>query len=265
MNAARQYYLFGSIVVSLFLATSCQKAALFDDYVIATIMDPTPQVIVIEPTQEPDLDGDGFSVSEGDCDDTNAAINPNAIEIAYDGIDQDCEDGDLVDRDENGYPSTVVEGGTDCNDEDPAIRPSAAEICNGLDDNCDGVVDLDAVDQTGYFVDEDGDTYGSTPGAACPEFMPNGTSPNGGDCDDTAPAIHPDAVETSCGIDQDCDGDYIPCDNSDDDRDGYAEIHGDCDDTNASVYPGAAEICDDLDNDCDEAVDENLTEPCPSL
>ncbi|KKR97512.1 MAG: Na-Ca exchanger/integrin-beta4 [Candidatus Uhrbacteria bacterium GW2011_GWF2_41_16] len=95
MNAARQYYLFGSIVVSLFLATSCQKAALFDDYVIATIMDPTPQVIVIEPTQEPDLDGDGFSVSEGDCDDTNAAINPNAIEIAYDGIDQDCEDGDL--------------------------------------------------------------------------------------------------------------------------------------------------------------------------
>ena len=122
------------------------------------------------------------------------------------------------------------------------MNPGAVGIDgNGLDDDCDGTVDLGASD-------DDGD------GAAPPL-----------DCDDSNPAIGPGAPELLDGMDNDCDG---TIDEGtavyDDDGDGYCEtapcgdgsLPGDCDDTNAGTWPSAPELPDWVDNDCDGSIDE---------
>lgn len=85
---------------------------------------------------DPDLDQDGV-LAPADCNDHNPAIRPGALEIAGDGIDQDCNGADLaLDRDGDGSPFFQ-----DCNDENAKINPDATEIRgNGIDENCDGVV-----------------------------------------------------------------------------------------------------------------------------
>lgn len=85
-----------------------------------------------------DLDGDGF---DGiiDCNDDNADVYPGATEIAYNGLDDDCSDGDLVDVDGDGYDSTSV-GGDDCNDNDATINPGSS------DENKDCVNDGPTID-----------------------------------------------------------------------------------------------------------------------
>ena len=89
-----------------------------------------------------DQDGDGYDVSDGDCDDADAAINPGASEIAYDGVDQDCDGADLTDVDGDGFDSDVV-GGGDCDDADATVFPGAPETPgDGIDSNCDGLDDL---------------------------------------------------------------------------------------------------------------------------
>jgi hypothetical protein len=90
-----------------------------------------------------DDDGDGYTETEGDCNDSNADINPGETEICGDGIDQDCDGSDLactpepndVDDDGDGY--TETEG--DCNDSNADINPGETEICgDGIDQDCDG-------------------------------------------------------------------------------------------------------------------------------
>ena len=84
----------------------------------------------------PDADGDGYTIAENDCNDGNAAINPGATEIPYDGIDQDCSGSDLTDVDEDTYDGG---GGPDCNDGNAAINPGATEIpYDGIDQDCSG-------------------------------------------------------------------------------------------------------------------------------
>jgi len=83
-----------------------------------------------------DLDGDGF-FSNQDCDDTNASIFPGAVEIWYDGIDQNC-DGNDSDQDGDGFDASAVDG-NDCNDEDPKIAPGRPDFPgDGIDSDCDG-------------------------------------------------------------------------------------------------------------------------------
>jgi len=126
-------------------------------------------------------------------------------------------------------------GPIDCNDGDASIHPGAAEVCNGIDDNCDGIVDES-------FPDEDGD----------------GVTTCAGDCDDTNPAVHPGATEICNGIDDDCD---LEIDEGfDQDGDLVTSCNGDCDDTNPAVHPGATEICNGIDDDCDAMVDEGFDE-----
>jgi len=129
-----------------------------------------------------DDDGDGFSESAGDCDDTNPNIHPGAVEVV-DGIDNNC-DG-LIDDDLDGDGFGVVDG--DCDDHNPAIHPMAVEDCyDGIDNNCNGMIDDQETDQ-------DGDGYGP-----CDAFK---------DCNDNNILIGPASIEDPTdGVDNDCDG-----------------------------------------------------------
>jgi hypothetical protein len=196
-----------------------------------------------------DVDQDGTTGCSGDCDDTDAAIGPGAAELDN-GIDDDC-DGAIdegtpsADDDGDGYcEATACTDGSmpgDCNDADPLMNPAGTEQnSNGLDDDCDGTVDLGAEDA-------DGD------GVAVPV-----------DCDDTDPATRPGAVETPNGEDDDCDGAVDEGTGAaDDDGDGFCEsactdgsTPGDCDDTAADVRPNATELPNFVDDDCDGTIDE---------
>ena len=117
-----------------------------------------------------------------------------------------------VDFDEDGHYADE-----DCNDQDPAIHPGADEICDGIDNDCDGTVDGDDVeDPLTFYRDLDGDGYGdeSSPSTAC--TVPDGYVPEAGDCNDDDADVHP-GREEACGdgVDNDCDGvvdDYEPND-----------------------------------------------------
>lgn len=81
-----------------------------------------------------DNDGDGSVVAE-DCDDDNAAINPNQTETPYNGLDDDCNAATLDDDlDEDGFSFDF-----DCDDNNAMINPDAEEIPNNeIDEDCDG-------------------------------------------------------------------------------------------------------------------------------
>ena len=87
-----------------------------------------------------DGDGDGWEPPE-DCDDDDPGVNPAATEVPYNGIDEDCQDGDLVDVDGDGHIGEEV-GGDDCADANVSIHPDAEEACgDSRDNNCNGAVD----------------------------------------------------------------------------------------------------------------------------
>ncbi len=148
-----------------------------------------------------DDDGDGFN-SDEDCDDSNADINPGATEIPNNDIDENC-DGEVlvIDDDGDGFNSDE-----DCDDSNADINPGAEELCDGLDNNCDGQVD-DGLEVVEYYVDADMDGYGDANNPVSDCVQPAGTVENAEDCDDSNPDINPDAEEiANNGIDEDCDG-----------------------------------------------------------
>jgi hypothetical protein len=87
-----------------------------------------------------DGDGDGWTINDGDCADFTTSIHPMAAEVLGDGWDHDCDDRDSADNDRDGYVAEST-AGDDCDDQDPAISPGATEVCDGLDNDCDDVVD----------------------------------------------------------------------------------------------------------------------------
>jgi hypothetical protein len=225
---------------------------------------------------------DGYAPEPGDCDVSNPGIHPGADEIC-DGIDNDCDrlpdeddpglQGDLqtwyVDGDYDTFgdplapiracdqPLGCVANNTDCNDDAAAAHPGANEICDGIDDDCDKLVDEDDEDVIGlskWWPDGDGDGWGT--GAEVIQcFAPSGYTDNRGDCDD-----YDAAIGGPTGYYQDTDGDgygdYYRGDTCVGAPSGTVLVPGDCDDSDADVYPGAAEICDGVDDNCDGLVDD---------
>jgi len=291
-----------------------------DDDCDALVDDDDPGIVGTA-TWYADRDGDGYGdplstahactapsghvADDTDCDDTSGAINPAASEICN-SVDDDCDglvDGHdsgvtggsswYVDADGDGFgdaasstsacvqPSGYVAGSSDCDDGDANVFPGADEYCNGSDDDCDGSVDeADAVDMPLWFIDYDGDGYGSMALMREQCSQPAGYADNADDCDDASASISPSANEYCNSVDDDCDGTTDEPDAVDarawyQDRDGdgygdatvtqpscsapggYVSSGTDCDDADTSVSPAASEYCDGVDNDCDGVVDED--------
>ena len=168
-----------------------------------------------------------------------------------------CVDGgvvvdDEVDVDVDGDGVTAE---YDCDDGDAAVYPDAEELCDGIDNNCDGAVDEGLLGT--FYVDADGDGYGGESDTVEACAAPKGYAASADDCDDSDPAFHPGATEDDCSDpnDYNCDGSVAYADV---DADGFAACE-DCDDTDAAVHPEAAEVCNGLDENCDGAGDEGLT------
>jgi hypothetical protein len=240
----------------------------------------------------------GYLDDNTDCDDADGSSYPDAPETC-DGADNNCDgwiDEDTAvdattwyldsDGDGDGDPSATsiacdqpadyVASGTDCDDTDAGAYTGATEVCDSVDNNCDGTVDEDtASDALTWYRDSDGDGYGAASDTTLSCEEPSGFVSIAGDCDDGESAISPDADEVCDSVDNNCDGTTdedtaidAPTWYADADGDGYGDADlpqtacaqptftsadaTDCDDSDGAVSPAETEIClDGKDNDCD--------------
>lgn len=156
----------------------------------------------------PFVDGDSDLVPECvDCDDTNPAVGSSLAWYP------DADGDSFGATDDPEYSCTPSDGriadGTDCDDTNAAIYPGATEYCGGVDHDCDGEGNEDnSVDRVTFYADADGDGYGNESGPLLACVAPPGFVCASGDCDDTDPLRHPNAIEWACNEqDDDCDGD----------------------------------------------------------
>ena len=229
---------------------------------------------------------------DDDCDSATDEEDASGCSVLYQDADADSYGTDGTGRclcaPEDGYTASVA---GDCDDDDGSVHPTANETCNGKDDDCDGPIDEEgAVGCSSFFLDKDGDDYGLTGLAKCLCAAAGQYSAvQGGDCNDQDVAVHPAAVESCNGKDDDCDG---PTDEEDaqgcavhlrdDDGDTFgvdgdgrclcepvapygAVQGGDCLDSDPAVNPSVQESCNGKDDDCDGETDEEDAVGCSVL
>jgi hypothetical protein len=179
---------------------------------------------------------EGAAEVAGDCNDSDARFYPGAAEDnCADPSDYNC-DGSVgyADSDGDGWAACQ-----ECDDGAAEINPAADEICDTVDNNCNGTIDEDsAIDAATWYLDADDDSYGSSNSAyerqACEQ--PEGYSDNNLDCDDLDPVVNPDTLWYA-----DSDGDsYGSPDDSQqvcEQPSGYILDDQDCDDTDADLNP----------------------------
>ena len=252
-----------------------------------------------------DIDADGFTTCAGDCDDTNASVNPGATELCGDGLDNDCDGqseedcGSCLDNDGDGF--TTCQG--DCNDNNVAVNPNAVEVCDGLDNDCDGQVNEGGVCGCAPAGtpcnDGNACTVNDTEDGAC-NCISGINAPLGTACDDG----NPNTTNDICNGSGFCAGTAVQnevCNGIDDDGDGLTDAAdpslvlvfcenqiGVCNgvqkssnlcvggawltcsladyDAGSPVFEPTETSCDTQDNDCDGLVDEdNVCDPCPGM
>ena len=195
---------------------------------------------------------------------------------------------DLIDQDGDGFfVNDPTAGRADCDDR-PTVGlnafPGGLEVCDGLDNDCNGATDEDSAEGAlEWWPDDDKDGFGkftNEPKLAC--TVPDGYSANRRDCNDADDAVYPNAPERCNGVDDNCnlinDEGFNPDANwhVDADRDGYGsqELAGtgcavdpswvenkdDCNDVNRRINPEADEICDGVDNNCNGLADDADTQ-----
>ncbi len=228
-----------------------------------------------------DSDNDG-SCDFVDCEPENEAVFPGNMEIAYNGLDDDCNP-ETLDDDLDGDGFDLID---DCDDSNPEVNSEAMEIpFNGIDDDCDEATLDNDMDQDGYGDDVDCDDLNAAinPGATeipyngidedCDENTPDDDVDGDGfgidtDCNDMNADVNPEATEIPYnGFDDDCNPDTLE---DDLDQDGF-NINLDCDDTNPDINPATTEVpYNGIDDDCNEETPDddldgdgfNLAEDC---
>ncbi|MES2642228.1 MAG: MopE-related protein [Myxococcota bacterium] len=253
----------------------------------------------------------GYVVIDGDCDDSDPAISPAAVEICDEldededcnGVAEDADPGVLLadqvtghaDTDADGFgdpykveqfcdiPSGWVRNDDDCDDAADWIHPDASEVCDGVDDDCDGLSDENsAIDASTWYADDDDDNHGDLDSTRAACERPPGFVASSDDCDDTSVDVYPGAPERCDGEDDNCDGTTDEDDAvdvltwyADVDLDGYGDASDstldceqpaghvdnddDCNDARATINPSRTEVCDgaDVDEDCDGLADDD--------
>jgi len=226
------------------------------------------------------VDDRGMPLGE-DCDDSMASVRPGMPELCDMGTDEDCDPTTLgVDSDGDGFVAATCCNGTtcgdDCNDGVRGANPRGSEVCNGIDDDCDGTVDEGM--RVAIYRDADGDGHGNR----TMTMMSCGIQPGyvllDDDCDDANPRNSPTLPEICDRADNDCDGNPDPGDSTvtatwyeDADGDGFGQpltttvscavptgrwslLRTDCNDSEPAIHPGVREACNAIDDDCDGLV-----------
>lgn len=244
---------------------------------------------------------DDYVVDNTDCDDSSEVSFPGNPEVC-DTLDNDCNgavdegvtyvyyadmDGDTYGDlsspiDACSLPRGYSESYDDCDDAEAAVNPGATEVCNGIDDDCEGTVDEGAADATVWYADSDSDRYGDATTSVTSCDAPRGYVADDTDCDDNRDETNPGASEYCNGIDDDCDteidegssldagtwyadldsdtyGDSANSTDSCEAPEGYVAVDGDCDDLDETSFPGGTEVCDGADNDCNGTIDDGAT------
>ena len=178
---------------------------------------------------------------------------------------------EIVDADGDG-----VAADEDCDDEDASVYPDAEELCDGIDNNCDDLIDNEATDALTFYEDFDGDGFGDAESIESACEAPEGFVDNMDDCDDLEATVYPSADELCDGMDNNCDGvsdeglepivSYLDADGdgfgsteSNEDcliPEGYVDNMNDCDDEKADIGSNIDDMdCDGLLNADDDDVD----------
>lgn len=234
----------------------------------------------------------GYSISNNDDVTGNNGLNDywvvklivdsNTLLTYYADVDGDAygDPGNFLDTISCTPPTGYVTDNNDCNDGDSTIHPNALELCNAIDENCNGIIN-DGVTYVTYFLDADDDLYGvSSDTVSSCSGAPAGYVTNSNDCNDADASIHPNAPEICNGFDENCNGlqddglifvSYYA--DADDDLFGnpsnsvstcsgapvgYVADNTDCNDADASVNPIAAEVCNNADENCNLLIDDGL-------